>query len=200
MRIISGRFGGRTVRTVEGPGYRPATSKVRQSIFSMLESRGLTWDGLRAIDMFAGSGSLGIECLSRGAEVAWFVEMNARAARTIGENLAALGVERGQYRVLAKDLLGVLARPAEEPFGLAFIDPPYGKGLFEPALGKALAGGWVAPDGFVLAEVEAAVAAPEPEKLPGLELLTDRLYGQTRILLWTNSTRVSPSTPAPSTR
>ncbi len=74
MRIIAGRWGGRAIRSVSGPGYRPATGKVRGAVFSMLEARGLAWPGARVADLFAGSGSLGLEALSRGAAFALFVE------------------------------------------------------------------------------------------------------------------------------
>lgn len=78
MRIVGGQFKGRSIKTGEGPGYRPATMKVRESIFSMLQARGVVFASVRVIDMFAGSGSLGIECLSRGAEDVWFVEKGGR--------------------------------------------------------------------------------------------------------------------------
>lgn len=187
MRIISGEFGGRVLKTVKSAaGYRPATSKVRQSIFSMLEARGLSWQGLRVVDMFAGSGSLGIEALSRGADEAWFIEKNKQAAGLIRENLDMLGVDRPRFKVLSRDLFSMLSRPPEKPFGLVFIDPPYGKDMLLPALEKALKNKWMARDGLVLAEVE--VHLPLPAGIMNLELLTDRTFGQTRILLWRNQT------------
>ncbi len=187
MRIISGEFGGRVLKTVKSAaGYRPATSKVRQSIFSMLEARGISWPGLRVVDMFAGSGSLGMEALSRGADEAWFVEKNKQAAGLIRDNLDMLGVDKSRFKVLPRDLFPLLSKPPERTFGLAFIDPPYGKGLLVPALEKALNNKWIGLDGFVLAEVEAYAEPPDFE--PNLELLTDRTFGQTRILLWRNQT------------
>ncbi|XPV74860.1 MAG: 16S rRNA (guanine(966)-N(2))-methyltransferase RsmD [Desulfovibrio sp.] len=185
MRLISGIYGGRIIKTCEGPGYRPATSKVRQSIFSMLQARGIIWPGLRVVDMFAGSGSLAIECLSRGAEEAWFVEKNGKAARLIKENLKTLKVAPKAARVLNKDLFHVLKQTPEKPFGMIFIDPPYGLDLLEPALEKVIKGGWLAEDAFILAEVEAGLDF-DPESVEGLTVLTDRLYGQTRIILWQN--------------
>lgn len=182
MRIISGKFGGRSIKSGEGPGYRPATGKVRQSIFSMLEARGMDWDGVRVVDMFAGTGSLGIEALSRGAEFALFVEKSAKAAAIIRQNLKDLGISPAQGKVISKDLFNVLSKAPEKPFHLGFIDPPYGKGLLAPALEKAVECGWFAGGGFVLAEVEKQV--DPPENLANLELETDRLYGQTRIFLW----------------
>ncbi|WP_027178090.1 16S rRNA (guanine(966)-N(2))-methyltransferase RsmD [Maridesulfovibrio bastinii] len=183
MRLVSGKYGGRVIKTASGPGYRPATSKVRHAVFSMLESRGLEWDGLRVADMFAGSGSLAIETLSRGAAFALFVEKSARPAALIKENLVDLGEDRKNWKVLKTDLFKLLSSSPKEPYGLIFVDPPYGHDLLPKALEGILDNGWVAEGGFILAEVEAQVEPPEC--VAGrLELLTDRLYGQTRILLW----------------
>lgn len=197
MRIIAGTYGGRTIRTVEGPGYRPATAKVRQAVFSMLEARGVDWSGARVLDLFAGSGSLGLESLSRGAACAWFVEKNARAVDCLRATLRDLAVPAENFRVLQADLLKTLARPTQAAFDVLFVDPPYGLDLLPPALDKAVRGGWVAPGAFVLAEVEAR-AAFEGQVPSQLIPQADRLYGQTRILLWQNKIPDSPSTPAPS--
>ncbi|EMG38730.1 RNA methyltransferase, RsmD family [Desulfocurvibacter africanus PCS] len=184
MRIHSGAFRGRSIKTVEGPGYRPATAKVREAAFNMLSARGLEFEGLRVADFFAGSGSLGIEALSRGAEFALFVEMNRKAAAMLRENLRGLGVEPARYRVEARDLFAVLKARPDEAFGLIFIDPPYGQNLLEPALQLAFSKAWVAPGALILAEVEASLDFKDLESLPRLALETDRCYGQTRILLW----------------
>ncbi len=197
MRIISGEYGGRSIRTVEGPGYRPATAKVRQAVFSMLEARGVLWPGSRVLDLFAGSGSLALEALSRGADEAWFLDKNPRAVSAIKATLAELGVRPSRARVLAADLLKALAREAPAPFDIVFVDPPYGLDLLPPAMEKAVRGGWIAEGGFVLAEVEAR--CDFADRLPA-ELIpqADRLYGQTRILLWRNSIQGSQSIPEPS--
>lgn len=198
MRIIAGTYGGRSIRTVEGPGYRPATAKVRQAVFSMLEARGVDWSCARVLDLFAGSGSLGIEALSRGALLAWFVEKNPRAADCLRGSLRDLQVPESRCRVFQADLLKLLSRPAREAFDVVFIDPPYGLDLLPPALLKAVRGGYLAPDAFVLAEIEAKTdfAGQVPAQLIPQ---ADRLYGQTRIMLWQNKTPDSPSTPEPST-
>jgi 16S rRNA (guanine966-N2)-methyltransferase len=197
MRVIAGTYGGREIRTVEGPGYRPATAKVRQAVFSMLEARGVDWSCARVLDLFAGSGSLGIEALSRGAQTVWFVEKNPRAADCLRGTLRDLRVPESCFRVFQADLLKLLARPAKEAFDVLFIDPPYGLDLLPPALLKAVRGDWIAPEAFVLAEVEARadLAGNVPAQLIPQ---TDRLYGQTRIILWQNKIPDSPSTPAPS--
>jgi len=199
MRIISGAFGGRSIRTVEGPGYRPATNKVRQAVFSMLEARGVVWEDCRVLDLFAGSGSLALEALSRGAAEAWFMDKNPQAVAALKGTLADFKIPPGRARVLLGDLMKNLARPAAAPFDLVFVDPPYGFDLLPAALEKALRGGWIAQNALVLAEVEAGcdLAGRVPAQLIPQ---TDRLYGQTRILLWQHSIQDSPSTPAPLTR
>lgn len=183
LRITSGKFGGRYITTCEGPGYRPATGKVRQAIFSMLEARGLSWSGARVLDVFAGSGSLAIEALSRGAETAWFLEMSAKPAKLIRENLKTLGIASRQGRVIQADALKTLKRPPDAPFDLVFVDPPYGKDLFVPAVQALMDKGWLASGAFFLAEVEAGLEFDTKDLPTGLEPLADRLYGQTRILL-----------------
>lgn len=182
MRIIAGEYRGRRIRTTEGPGYRPATGKVRESLFSMLESLGVEWGATRVADIFAGSGSLGIEALSRGGRDAVFVEKAPQAAALIRSNLEALGVERGRYSVVKADALRWLDG-GRGPFGLVFIDPPYGKELLLPALELLLDRQGLAPDGLICAEVEAGLAFDNPPR-PDLILLRDKLYGQTRICVW----------------
>ena len=185
MRVISGRFGGRRLNTTEGPGYRPATGRVREAVFSMLEARLGGFSGLAVLDVFAGSGSLGIEALSRGAETAWFVESSRKAAALITQNLKALGAEPRSYKVLCEDAAKALAHRPSRPFDLVFADPPYGQDLLAPTLGRLVSVGWLADEALVLCEVEADVTAESlAEAAPALTLETDRLYGQTRILLW----------------
>lgn len=198
MRIISGQFGGRRIKTVSGPGYRPATDKVRQAVFSMLESRGVDWEECRVLDLFAGSGSLGLEALSRGSKEVWFVELRRQAAALIAENARVLGVDPQRYRVLGRDVRTILRKAPWEPFDVVFVDPPYRKGLLEPALQGLLEAGWVEAGGFVAAEVEADVR-PDPSRPAGLELLVEKTYGQTRMCLWQVRSTARPCTREPST-
>ncbi len=188
MRIIAGRFKGRSIVTGEGPGYRPATARVREALFSMLAARGVVYAGLRVMDVFAGSGSLGLEALSRGAAFCRFIEKSRAAAGLIQRNLDALGAERGSFAVDAADAARALAGQAPAPFGLIFVDPPYGKDLLPPTLERITAGGWLAPDGILVAEVEDRLVLDATSAAPGLALLADRAYGQTRILLWQRTT------------
>ena len=188
MRIIAGRWGGRAIRSVSGPGYRPATGKVRGAVFSMLEARGLAWPGARVADLFAGSGSLGLEALSRGAAFALFVESAKAAAAALRDTLAALGAPRSAAAGKPAAVFKVLAEPPARPYDALFVDPPYGQDLLLPALRQLVDKGWLASGGFLLAEAEAGLDLDPDGVHPGLELATDRLYGQTRIVLWTRRT------------
>jgi len=192
MRIISGVYKGRAIKSFAAPGrgpkgYRPAASKVHEAVFSMLEARGLDWPRTRVLDLFAGTGSLGLEDLSRGAPFVMFVEKNKKAALCIEKNLGLWAVEKERFKVRAKDLFEVLKTGPEHKFGLVFIDPPYYKDLLAPALEKIVSGPWLGPGGFVLAEVEAGASLTLDTIPPELILDVDRKYGQTRILLWTNT-------------
>jgi 16S rRNA (guanine966-N2)-methyltransferase len=167
MKIISGEYGGRTLKTTVGPGYRPAMAKVRKALFSMLEARGVHWSECRVLDLFAGSGSCGFEALSRGAAEGWFVESNPAAVKVIRSNAELLKVEAARWQV----------------FHVVFIDPPYGKNFVSPAATALLRNRWLAPEAMIVAEAEAAVSEL-PEVDSRLELLVNRTYGQTRILIW----------------
>ena len=158
MRIIAGALGGRNLKTVEGPGYRPATAKVREAIFSMLSSRGVVWSGLRVLDLFAGSGSLSFEALSRGAQEVCLVAES--------------------------DVLRFLRGRAYQPYDVIFADPPYGENRLVPTLKAIMKGGWLAPDGYLLAEIEGLLRFDAAAAHEELELEIDRNYGQTRIILW----------------
>lgn len=189
MRIIAGRWGGRAIRSVSGPGYRPATGKVRGAVFSMLEARGLSWPGARVADLFAGSGSLGLEALSRGAAFALFVESAKAAAAAIRDTLADLGAPRPAAAVRQADVFAVLKERPARPFDAVFVDPPYGKDFLLPAVQQLMNMEWLVPGGFLLVEVEAGLDLVPDRVHADLETETDRLYGQTRIVLWTRSTR-----------
>ena len=199
MRVIAGRFGGRRIKVVEAVGLRPATGRVREALFSMLAAREALFPGARVLDLFAGAGSVGIEALSRGAGHCLFVEKNPAVARMLRENLRALGLGPGEASVLEADVARALPRLAGKTFDIVAIDPPYGQGLLPPTLAGLLAGGLLAPDGVVAAEIEAGAALAPGDVPEALTCLTDRTYGQTRIILWTQYTTVSPSTPEPST-
>lgn len=183
MRIITGSLGGRTLKTVSGPGYRPAMGKVRSALFSMLESRGISWSECRVLDLFAGSGSLGFEAISRGAPLAVFVEQDAKAAACLRNNAESFGLDNDICRVVEKDVSRYLHKRQEAPFHLIFIDPPYAKNLLAPTIKALTKGGWLDEQGLIAAEIEKHCPLPATQGM--LEVETDRNYGQTRIVLWT---------------
>ena len=148
MRIIAGEWRGRRLRVPPGLDTRPTADRVRETLFSMLVSRIGPFDGLRVADLFAGSGALGLEALSRGAAFACFVENDAGAAAAIKANAEALGaLERVQ-------ILGgsALALPKSGAFDLVFADPPYTSGSGSAAVRAAATAGWLAPGGWMAVE------------------------------------------------
>jgi len=181
LRIVSGEFRGKTLAAPAGAATRPTSDRARQAIFNILEhaawSPGLR--GVRAIDLFAGSGALGFEALSRGAAFCLFVETDEAARGAIRENVEAMGLF-GRTRVHRRDATSLGQRPgADGPaFDLAFLDPPYGKGLGETALTRLAQGGWLAPGAIVV--FERGASEPEPE-IPGYERLDIRDYGAARV-------------------
>ena len=190
MRIIAGELRGRTLRSVDGPGYRPATGRVREALFSMLEARGIAWPECSVLDLFAGSGSLAFEAASRGARRILLVENAARAVQCLERNAAGLGLFAPRCLILREDALRLLARRSrkaraepEERFDVVFMDPPYGMNLVPAALQALVRGSWLAPAAFVLAEAETQARIDEAAQ-EGLARISDRAYGQTRILLW----------------
>ena len=184
MRIISGTLGSRTLLTVEGEGYRPAMAKVRESLFSILSAR-LTWDGLRVLDLFAGSGSLAFEAVSRGAASAHLVELDDKACRCIAQNISRLGLQDKAFLVrenvprLLRRVKGA-DRNLTGPFDLVFLDPPYRKNFTQNCLDALVQCNWLAPGAFVSIEVEENLKLTLPE---GLEKVTEREFGQTTILI-----------------
>lgn len=198
MRVIAGRFGGRRIQVMEAVGLRPATGKVREALFSMLQAREALAPGARVLDLFAGAGSVGIEALSRGAGQCLFVEKNPAVARMLRENLRTLGLSAREATVLEADVAKALPRLAGQTFDLIAVDPPYGQGLLPPALAGIAAAGLLAPEGIVAAEIEASLALSPADVPDAFSVVTDRAYGQTRIILWTPCATASPSTPEPS--
>jgi len=190
MRIIAGEFRGRTLKSVEGPGYRPATGRVREALFSMLEARGLVWTECSVLDLFAGSGSLAFESASRGARRVCLVENSARAVKCLEQNAASLKLFAPRCCIIQEDALRLLARRKREEqaapgerFDLVFIDPPYGMNLVPAALHALIRGQWLAPEAFVLAEVETQARLCDAAHKE-LACVSKREYGQTRVLLW----------------
>ena len=178
MRIVGGMHRGRTLVAPKGQSTRPTADKTRQAMFNVLEhaawSPGL--EGRRAIDLFAGAGALGLEALSRGAVFCLFVDTAETARAAIRSNIEALRLE-DQARVDGRDAARLGATP-DRPFDLAFLDPPYGQGLAEPALAALAAEGWLAPDAMIVVERGADEA---PLQAPGYEFLDARTWGAARV-------------------
>ncbi|MFG1180244.1 16S rRNA (guanine(966)-N(2))-methyltransferase RsmD [Xanthobacter versatilis] len=152
MRIVGGRLKGRALKGPSSSATRPTSDRLRESLFNMLaHAYGDPCDGARVLDLFAGTGALGIEALSRGARFTLFVEEAAEARGLIRDNVEALGLT-GVTKVFRRDATRLGDMGPGEPHGLVFCDPPYGKGLAEQALTSAVAGGWLAPDALVVVE------------------------------------------------
>jgi len=182
MRIVAGNLKGRTITTPEGQATRPTSDRARQAVFNVLEHA--AWaeplDGMRVMDLYAGSGALGFEAISRGAAFALFVETDEEARGAIRENADAYGV-MGRSRVHRRSAIDLGSRPGSdgEAFDLAFLDPPYRKGLGEQTLARLLEGGWLKPGALVVFER----GSDEPEiETPGYERLDARNYGAARVL------------------
>ncbi|PWV79905.1 16S rRNA m(2)G-966 methyltransferase [Halomonas sp. A11-A] len=156
LRIIGGDYRRRLLPVLDSPGLRPTPDRVRETLFNWLAA---ALPGARVLDLFAGTGALGLEALSRGANDATFVERDARVAGQLGENLATLGaVERG--RVITADATAFLAGPPT-PCSLVFLDPPFRQGLAEPCC-AALEAGWLAEEAFIYLECEADLTPAVP--------------------------------------
>jgi 16S rRNA (guanine966-N2)-methyltransferase len=148
VRIIAGEWRGRRLQVPPGMATRPTADRVRETLFSMLASRLGPFDGLRVADLFAGSGALGLEALSRGAAFACFVESDAKAAAAIKANAAQLGA-LDRVQVLGGS---ALALPRSEPFDLVFADPPYDAGSGTAAVRAVAAAAWLGPSGWMAVE------------------------------------------------
>ena len=163
MRIVGGRLGGRTLAAPKSQNIRPTSDRLRESLFNILAHRyGDPVTGARVLDLFAGTGALGLEAMSRGAAFALFIDDGAAARALIRQNVEALGLG-GVTRIFRRDATRLGAVHPDQPFGLVFLDPPYGKGLAEESLVSLHEGGWLARDALVIVEeaAEAEFAPPE---------------------------------------
>lgn len=191
MRIVAGKLKGRAIVAPEGQGTRPTSDRARQAIFNVLEHAAWaeTLHGARIMDVFAGSGALGFEAMSRGAVFCVFVETDDEARGAIRENADAYGL-MGATRVHRRNAVEMGVRPgADGPaFDMAFLDPPYGKGLGEQALQRLLDGDWLKPGALVIFER----GSDEPEiDTPGYDRLDARDYGAARVLFLRRSPAAS---------
>jgi len=163
MRVVGGRLRGRALAAPKSKAIRPTADRLRESLFNILvHAFGDPVTGARVLDLFAGTGALGIEALSRGAAFALFIDEGAEARALLRENVTALGLG-GASRIFRRDATKLGAAYPVAPFSLAFLDPPYGHGLAAAALTSAFAGGWFTPDALIIVEeaAKAQFAAPE---------------------------------------
>ncbi len=179
MRITGGEFSGRRIVAPRGVATRPTTDKVRAAMFNILRHGGFAppLQGARVLDLFAGSGALGLEAASHGARFILFVDESAAARAAIRANVEALGLG-GMSRIWRRDVTRMGRCAPMRPFDLAFLDPPYGKGLGEKALAALASGGWLKPGALVVLE-ESARADLAP--LSGFTPVDAREYGDTRV-------------------
>jgi 16S rRNA (guanine966-N2)-methyltransferase len=181
MRIVGGKFKGRAIAAPSGRDTRPTGDRAREAVFNILAhapwSAGIA--DRRVIDLFAGSGALGLEAMSRGAAFALFVETEAVARGAIRDNIEALGLF-GTTRIHRRDATDLGLKPAGlgPPFDLVFMDPPYHKGLGERALACLREGAWLTTDALIVFEC----AADETPATPDFETLDTRDYGAAKVL------------------
>jgi 16S rRNA (guanine966-N2)-methyltransferase len=177
MRIISGAFKGRKLAALPGFATRPTTDRVRESIFNIIAA---DIENARVLDLFAGTGALGLEALSRGAASAVFIDASDAAIKIICKNIAACRAE-AQCRVIRRDIRKNLnfLDPENGTFDLVFMDPPYGQNLILPALENLMKKDVMKNPATII--IEHSAREPIPENLPGLHLADRRAYGKTLV-------------------
>lgn len=177
MRIVGGRLKG---RVLQGPGsnaIRPTSDRLRETLFNILaHAYDNPAEGARTLDLFAGTGAMGIEALSRGARVALFVDESVESCALVRVNAEALGLA-GAARILRRDARKLGTAAAQETYNLVFLDPPYGKGLVVPTLKALRGGGWLDKDALVVIEESASVDLPD-----GFVLIETRCHGDTKVM------------------
>jgi 16S rRNA (guanine966-N2)-methyltransferase len=183
MRITGGSLRGRVLIGPQDETVRPTSDKVRQAIFNLLEHHpavaDFTLQGVRVLDLFAGTGALGLEAISRGASYCLFVDDSTQGRALVRRNVEALGLT-GVTKLWRRNAASPGRLDTLSAFGLAFLDPPYGKGLIEPALIAMQHGGWLLPDAIIAAESHESETMAAPE---GYLLLDRRIYGDTAVTL-----------------
>jgi 16S rRNA (guanine966-N2)-methyltransferase len=181
MRIVAGKFRGASIDAPKGLATRPTSDRVRQALFNVLEHGAPRFDfeGARVLDLFAGSGALGLEALSRGARYAVFIEESAQARAAIRRNVEALGLT-GVTKIWRRDATKLGTAGTLQPFQLIFCDPPYGKGLGERALDAAINGGWAEQGAVAVLEERAGANLVWPAPFREIDR---RRYGDTQIAI-----------------
>jgi len=183
MRVVGGRLKGRNLVSPSSREIRPTADRLRESVINILvHAYGNPFQGARVLDLFAGTGALGIEAISRGAAFALFVDNGAEARALLRNNVEALGLG-GVTKVFRRDATNLGPAHPLEPFALVFLDPPYAKGLAEKALASLRDGGWLTPAALLVVEEAKAAAFAAPD---GFEELERRMYDDTEFVLLRN--------------
>jgi 16S rRNA (guanine966-N2)-methyltransferase len=190
-RIIGGSAGGRRITAPSGQHTRPTTDRVREALFSSIEAWCGSLQGLRFLDLYAGSGAVGLEAWSRGAGVVTLVESDRRTARLIADNARAIGFPKAE--VVAAAVAGTLGKPPSAPYDVVFLDPPYplDDASVGAELGLLAAQGWLVPGAMVV--VERSSRSAEPAWPRGIEGTRSRKYGETT--LWYGHAAADPEGP-----
>ena len=179
MRVVGGRLRSRPLAGPKSHALRPTADRLREALFNiLLHGYGDPVTGARVLDLFAGTGALGIEAISRGASYALFVDDGVEARALLRDNIESLGLG-GVTRIFRRDASRLGPAHPLEPFTLAFLDPPYGKGLAEKAMTSARDGGWLKPGALVVVEEAADAGFKAPE---GFEELERRQYDDTELV------------------
>ena len=178
-RIIGGSAGGRRISTPRGEATRPTSDRVREALFSAVESWCGSLHGLRVLDLYAGSGAVGLEAWSRGAEAVTLVESDRRTAALVAANARTLGCPAAE--VVTGSVATVLAREPAAAYDLVFLDPPYplDEASLAGDLALLVARGWLAPGALVV--VERSSRSPEPAWPDGLVRDREKRYGETTL-------------------
>ena len=179
MRVVGGRLKGRNLASPSSREIRPTADRLRESVFNILvHAYGDPIPEARVLDLFAGTGALGIEAVSRGAAFALFIDNGAEARALLRNNVEALGLG-GVTKIFRRDATHLGPVHPLEPFSLTFVDPPYGKGLAEKALASLREGGWLVPGALLVVEEAKAASFAAPD---GFEELERRAYDDTEFV------------------
>src|SRR5215469_12400261 len=179
MRIVGGRLRGRAIAAPKSAAIRPTADRLRETLFNILaHPYGDPVSGARVLDLFAGTGALALEALSRGAQFALLIDQAAEARALMRDNVTALGLG-GSARIFRRDATALGDVHPLEPFGLAFLDPPYGQSLAERALASARAGSWLLSDALIVVEEAANAEFTAPA---GFAEIERRRYDETELV------------------
>ena len=180
MRVVGGQFRGRALATPKSTETRPTSDRVREAVFNILAHGrgGFEMEGARVLDLFAGTGALGVEALSRGAGCCMFVEVDATARGSIRENVETLGLT-GATKIFRRDASDLGTAGKYAGFSLLFADPPYDTGLAAKALTSAAAGGWLTTGAIAVVEERAGVAVTLPANFRQWDV---RTWGETQVV------------------